>query len=123
MAIIFKDAINVTGNSTFSSSVTVSNTLTADTVVAQGTLTATGDVDFTEASVEGLSSGDVGLSGGIGSGKTTVSNLFEQYGISECINAACVESIANLWMVHGNFKCTASFRSELCIHAAYGYTA
>ncbi len=65
MAIIFKDAINVTGNSTFSSSVTVSNTLTADTVVAQGTLTATGDVDFTEASVEGLSSGDVGLSGGI----------------------------------------------------------
>jgi len=65
MAIIFKDAINVTGNSTFSSSVTVSNTLTADTVVASGTLSATGDVDFTEASVEGLSAGDVGLSGGI----------------------------------------------------------
>ncbi len=65
MAIIFKDAINVTGNSTFSSSVTVSNTLTADTVVASSTLSATGDVDFTEASVEGLSAGDVGLSGGI----------------------------------------------------------
>jgi hypothetical protein len=65
MAIIFKDAINVTGNSTFSSSVTVSDTLVADTVVAQGTLAAQGDVDFTEASVEGLSSGDVGLSGGI----------------------------------------------------------
>jgi hypothetical protein len=65
MAIIFKDAINVTGNSTFTSSVTVSNTLTADTVVAQTTLTATGDVDFNDASVEGLSSGDVGLSGGI----------------------------------------------------------
>jgi hypothetical protein len=65
MAIIFKDAINVTGNSTFTSSVTVSNTLTADTVVAQTTLTATGDVDFNDASVEGLSSRDVGLSGGI----------------------------------------------------------
>ncbi len=65
MAIIFKDAINVTGNSTFSSNVTVSNTLSADTVEATGTLVATGDVDFNEASVEGLSAGDVGLSGGI----------------------------------------------------------
>ena len=65
MAIIFKDAINVTGNSTFSSNVTVSNTLSAGTVVATSTLVATGDVDFNEASIEGLSAGDVGLSGGI----------------------------------------------------------
>ena len=65
MAIIFKDAINVTGNSTFSSSVTVSNTLTASTVTANDSLIAEGDVDFTNASVEGLTSGDVGLSGGI----------------------------------------------------------
>ena len=65
MAIIFKDAINVTGNSTFTSSVTVSATLTADTVVASNQLTAEGDVDFNNASVEGLTSGDVGLSGGI----------------------------------------------------------
>ena len=70
MAIIFKDAINVTGNSTFSSSVTVSNTLTAGTLNAQistisDSASFEGDVDFTEASVEGLSAGDVGLSGGI----------------------------------------------------------
>ena len=70
MAIIFKDAINVTGNSTFTSSVTVSNTLTAGTVNAQTSTISDsasfeGDVDFTEASVEGLSAGDVGLSGGI----------------------------------------------------------
>jgi predicted aconitase with swiveling domain len=70
MAIIFKDAINVTGNSTFNSNVTVSNTLTAGTVNAQTSTISDsasfeGDVDFTEASVEGLSAGDVGLSGGI----------------------------------------------------------
>ncbi len=65
MAIIFKDAINVTGNSTFTSSVTVSATLTADTVTAENNLIAEGDVDFTNATVEGLTSGDVGLSGGI----------------------------------------------------------
>jgi len=70
MAIIFIDAINVTGNSTFSSSVTVSNTLTAGTLNAQistisDSASFEGDVDFTEASVEGLSAGDVGLSGGI----------------------------------------------------------
>ena len=70
MAIIFKDAINVTGNSTFSSSVTVSNTLTAGIINSQqATFTDQasfeGDVDFSEASVEGLSAGDVGLSGGI----------------------------------------------------------
>ena len=65
MAIIFKDAINVTGSSTFSASVTVSNTLTAGTVFAEDNLTAEGDVDFTNATVEGLSAGDVGLSGGI----------------------------------------------------------
>ena len=70
MAIIFIDAINVTGNNTFSSSVTVSNTLTAGTLNAQistisDSASFEGDVDFTEASVEGLSAGDVGLSGGI----------------------------------------------------------
>ncbi len=65
MAIIFKDAINVTGNSTFTSSVTVSATLTADTVVASNQLTAEGDVDFNNASVEGLSASDVNLAGGI----------------------------------------------------------
>jgi len=70
MAIIFKDAINVTGNSEFNSSVTVSNTLTAGAVTAQqatftDTVSFEGDVDFSEASVEGLGAGDVGLGGGI----------------------------------------------------------
>jgi hypothetical protein len=70
MAIIFKDAINVTGNSTFTSSVTVSATLTASTVNTQnatfsGTASFEADVDFNDATVEGLTSGDVGLSGGI----------------------------------------------------------
>ena len=70
MAVKFLNAINVTGNSTFTSSVTVSATLTADTVVAINQLTAEGDVDFTNANVEGLTSGDVGLSGGISGNRT-----------------------------------------------------
>jgi hypothetical protein len=70
MAIIFKDGVNVTGNSTFNSNVTVSNTLTAGTLNAQistisDSASFEGDVDFSDASVAGLSAGDVGLSGGI----------------------------------------------------------
>jgi hypothetical protein len=83
MAIIFKDGVNVTGNSAFNSNVTVSNTLTAGTLNAQistisDSASFEGDVDFSDASVAGLSAGDfsdasvaglsagdVGLSGGI----------------------------------------------------------
>ncbi len=69
MAIIFKDAINVTGNSTFNSSVTISSSLTANEITVESNLVAEGDVDFNNATVEGLSSSDVGLSGGISGNK------------------------------------------------------
>ena len=70
MAIIFKDAINVTGNSEINGTLTVS-TVNAQSATFSDTVSFEADVDFNDASVEGLTSGDVGLSGGI-SGTRTV---------------------------------------------------
>jgi len=69
MAIIFKDAINVTGNSEINGTLTVS-TVNAQSATFSDTVSFEADVDFNDASVEGLTSGDVGLSGGISGNRT-----------------------------------------------------
>jgi hypothetical protein len=69
MAIIFKDAINVTGNSEINGTLTVS-TVNAQSATFSDTVYFEADVDFNDASVEGLSAGDVGLSGGISGNRT-----------------------------------------------------